>query len=73
MVVPQGITALVIMAVIMASMGPRMNRNFDEVSGMISSFMNSFNPSAIGCRIPNGPALFGPRRSCKNAAILRSA
>src|SRR6185312_15083387 len=40
---------------------------------MISSFMNSFNPSASGCKIPPGPALFGPRLSCMNAATFLSA
>ena len=45
---PHGITALVIVAVSMASPGPRINKNFDEKLGMISSLKNNFNPSARG-------------------------
>ena len=32
----------------------------------------SFMPSASVCRMPNGPALFGPTRFCMPAMILRS-
>ncbi len=53
--------------------GPRTKRNLFEVFGMISSFMNSFNPSARGCSIPKGPARFGPRLSCITAATFLSA
>ena len=34
--------------------------------------MNIFKPSANGWKSPKGPALFGPTRSCRIAAILRS-
>ena len=57
---PHGITALVIIAVIIANAGPRMNKNLDEKFGMISSLKNNFNPSANGCNNPNGPARLGP-------------
>src|SRR6185437_10436857 len=67
------LTALVIIAVSIASPGPSTNKNRLEFNGMISSFMNSFNPSASGCKIPPGPALFGPRLSCMNAATFLSA
>src|SRR5688572_7420647 len=70
---PQGITALVINAVIIANAGPAIKRNLEDEFGMISSFMKSFNPSATGCNKPNGPALFGPRRSWITAAIFLSA
>jgi hypothetical protein len=43
------------------------------VVGIISSFINIFTPSANGCKIPKGPALSGPKRSCKYAATLRYA
>ena len=59
--------------VIIANSGPMMNSVLEEVSGMISSFMNNFNPSAMGCSKPNGPARLGPLLSCKNAATFRSA
>ena len=70
---PQGITALVIKAVIIERHGPRMNKNLFDTSGIISSFMNILTPSATGCNIPKIPALFGPKRSCMNAATFLSA
>ena len=69
---PHGITAPTIIAVSMARHGPRINKNLDEKLGMISSLKNNFNPSASGCKIPNGPARLGPLLSCKTAATLRS-
>ena len=50
-----------------------MNKNLFESFGVISSFENNFKPSASGCNKPKIPAQFGPIRSCKNAATLRSA
>lgn len=47
-----------------ANMGVIMNRNGEEVEGRIGSLMNSFTPSAMGCRSPNGPTIFGPFRDC---------
>ena len=61
------------MAVNIAKPGPRINKNLEEKFGMISSLKNNFNPSASGCNIPKGPALLGPRRSCKMAATFLSA
>ena len=61
--VPQGITALVINAVNMAIPGPRIKSQRSAFVGVKSSFMNILTPSAIGCRIPNGPARSGPTRS----------
>jgi len=69
----RGTTAPVMMAVSMASDGPSMNKALEEKFGMISSLKNNFNPSATGCRIPNGPALLGPRLSCRTAATFLSA
>src|SRR5687768_18005501 len=45
---PQGITALVMVAVIIASKGPRTNKVLEDNVGIISSFINNFTPSAIG-------------------------
>ena len=70
---PHGIIALVIMAVNIANAGPSINKNLFEKFGMISSLKNNFKPSAKGCNKPKGPALFGPRRSCKMAATFLSA
>ena len=60
---PQGITALVISAVLIAIAGPTKNKNLFGVLGSNSSFENNFKPSASGCNNPKGPALFGPTRS----------
>jgi hypothetical protein len=43
------------------------------VVGRMSSFRSSLMPSAMACRIPHGPALFGPMRDCMSASTLRSA
>jgi hypothetical protein len=53
-------TALVNMAVIMANAGPMTNNNLLEVSGIISSLKNNFNPSAKGCNKPKKPIILGP-------------
>lgn len=47
-----------------ASIGVMMKRSGAEVDGRIGSLMNSFTPSATGCRRPNGPTIFGPFRDC---------
>ena len=44
-----------------------------DVVGTILSFVNSFNPSAIGCKTPQKPIIPGPERLCILAIILRSA
>ena len=55
-----GITANVISAGMMASVGPNTKKNSDAVSGFVSSLMKFLMPSAIGCNNPNGPTRFGP-------------
>ncbi len=70
--VPHGITALVIVATIMAIPGPKMNNHFSAFLGIISSLNSNLPPSANGCKSPKGPTLFGPKRSWKKAAIFRS-
>lgn len=44
--------------------GARINRVVEEVSGRSGSLVNSFTASAKGCKIPYGPTIFGPLRSC---------
>lgn len=47
-----------------ASIGVKRNSTGEEVDGRTGSLMNSLTPSAIGCRSPYGPTMFGPFRSC---------
>ena len=47
-----------------ASIGASKNRTGEEVEGRTGSLINSFTPSAIGCRSPYGPTMLGPFRSC---------
>ncbi|MNN27287.1 hypothetical protein D3C81_1408180 [compost metagenome] len=70
---PQGITAELIQAVIIAMVGPTIKRTLCAPAGIISSLKKNFPPSHNGCRIPNIPARSGPYRSCIKPAILRSA
>ena len=55
-----------------ARYGASLNTNRLALSGIRSSLKNSLVPSASVCRMPNGPALFGPMRFCIPAMILRS-
>lgn len=45
-------------------MGAMINRDIEVVRGRIGSFINSFIASANGCRMPCGPTMLGPFRSC---------
>ena len=72
-VVPHGITALVMHAVIMAMHGPRINNFLLASPGIISSLKNNLTPSARGWSIPKGPARLGPCLSCIKPAIFLSA
>lgn len=47
-----------------ASIGVVINRIGEDVDGRIGSLMNSFTPSATGCRSPKGPTTLGPFRPC---------
>lgn len=51
-------------ASVRASVGAMVNKTIDDVEGCTGSLMNSFRASAIGWRIPYGPTMFGPLRSC---------
>jgi hypothetical protein len=54
--IAQGITALVIKAVVIAIAGPKKNKSGLGYQG--SSLANNFNPSARGCNKPPLPARF---------------
>lgn len=47
-----------------AMVGARIKSVGDACVGRIGSLINSLTPSAIGCRSPKGPTMFGPFRSC---------
>ncbi|MNV17635.1 hypothetical protein D3C71_1084280 [compost metagenome] len=70
---PQGITAELIHAVIIAIVGPKIKSTLCAPAGIISSLKKNFPPSHKGCKIPKIPARSGPYRSCIKPAILRSA
>lgn len=44
----------------------------DDVRGRKGSLVKSFTASAIGCKRPYGPTMFGPLRSCMYPRIFRS-
>lgn len=44
--------------------GAMINRDIEVVRGRIGSFINSFIASANGWRMPYGPTMLGPFRSC---------
>ena len=52
--------------------GASRNTKRSACSGRRSSLKNSLMPSASVCRMPHGPALFGPMRFCMPAITLRS-
>lgn len=52
--------------------GAIINREIEVVNGRIGSFINSFMASANGCKMPYGPTMLGPFRSCIYPKILRS-
>lgn len=47
-----------------ANMGVVVNSMGEDEDGRIGSLMNSFTPSATGCRSPKGPTMLGPFRAC---------
>lgn len=47
-----GIGAHSVMAKVSARIGVAKNRNGEDVEGRTGSLINSFTPSAIGCRSP---------------------
>lgn len=44
--------------------GAMINNDIEVVRGRIGSFINSFMASANGCKMPYGPTMLGPLRSC---------
>lgn len=54
----------IVSANVRARMGAIINKVVEDVSGCKGSLINSFTASAIGCRSPYGPTMFGPFRSC---------
>src|SRR5215467_15400686 len=69
---PNGITEKTINAEATAIYGAKKKIQRSAFSGMKSSLVTNFNPSAIGCSSPHGPTRIGPRRACMNAEIFRS-
>src|ERR1044072_9521394 len=69
---PNGMTEKTMNAEATAMNGPKRKIQRVALSGMKSSFVRNFNPSAIGGSSPHGPTRIGPRRACMNAEILRS-
>ena len=61
---PTGMTVKTRKAGTNARYGARRNTKGSARSGWIGSLKNDLMPSARVCRIPNGPALFGPMRFC---------
>ena len=55
-----------------ARYGASRNTKGSARSGLMRSLKNALMPSASVCRMPNGPALFGPMRFCMPAMTLRS-
>ena len=52
--------------------GAIINKDIEVVKGRIGSFINNFMASANGCKMPYGPTMLGPFRSCMYPKILRS-
>lgn len=59
-----GIGVHIIRASKRARVGAKIKSIGDACVGRIGSLINSLIPSATGCKIPNGPTMFGPFRSC---------
>lgn len=47
-----------------AMVGAKIKSIGDACDGRMGSLINSLIPSATGCKIPKGPTMFGPFRSC---------
>src|SRR5262249_8165753 len=69
---PNGTTAITMNAATTAMYGATKKIQRSAFSGMKSSLVSSFNPSAIGWSSPHGPTRIGPSRACINAEIFRS-
>src|SRR6185369_2012084 len=69
---PNGITEKTMKADATAMYGAKKKIQRSAFSGMKSSLVSSFRPSAIGWSSPHGPTRIGPSRACMNAEIFRS-
>ena len=67
-----GMTAQAEIARTTETSGAMTNTPLLALAGMIGSLKMNFKKSAIGCRTPQGPTTFGPRRICTAAHTLRS-
>lgn len=54
------------------SVGAIINKEADVLMGRSGSLIKSFIASANGCRIPYGPTILGPLRSCIYPKNFRS-
>ena len=69
----QGITAKPVNTATKITIGATLKSILSADEGVINSFCNNLRMSAIVWRLPYFPVSIGPRRSCTNPAILRSA
>src|ERR1041385_7451372 len=69
---PNGITEKTMKADATAIYGAKKKIQRSAFSGMKSSFVSNFRPSAIGWSSPHGPTRIGPSRAVMNAEIFRS-
>src|SRR5215467_196617 len=67
---PNGTTENTINAAATAMYGAKKKIQRSAFSGMKSSLVSSFKPSAMGCKSPHGPTRMGPSRACINAEIF---
>ena len=56
----RGITVIIRRVGASSAIGARVITGLSALSGSVSSFIISFNTSAMGCNNPNGPCLLGP-------------
>jgi hypothetical protein len=70
---PYGITPHVNKAKVKAITGAIKNITKLACVGNIVSLVNSFTPSAKGCKRPHTPTTLGPTLNCIEANIFRSA
>src|SRR5579864_3736070 len=70
---PNGITAIEVIAKITAIIGAAMYRGLYTCGGVRSSLNKNLMPSAAGCNSPNGPTRVGPQRFCMRPTTLRSS
>ncbi len=70
---PKGTTMKTVNAVMTTISGAIQKTHGSASAGMMSSLINSFRASAMGCSNPCGPTRIGPRRTCMCARIFRSS